>query len=359
MRRITRIALLAATILVGGLVAGTVISRASASASDPTVENPIIILGWMTIGGTLVAALAGSQNSPWTRQTKERQELDRLQDEFIQNVAHELRTPLSLVRGYVNLLTDEQLDKETRQRAAAITKSRVEELVKLVEAITTLHEVKPDNLNPQSVDLADLARIAVQMVQQKARRAGVKVLLHTPPDLSRIAGDPSHLLEALKQLLGNAIKFSPDGGTVTLRLSTERGRVRVEIADQGIGIPAGKLERIFDRFYQVDGSTTRRFGGLGLGLAIVKAVIEAHDGHIWASSAGDGQGSTFVFTVPTRAARRLTRPHPTFAKEGTFQIRKASRLQKNPRPRLAAVYALPGTTAAGKANWQPGPSLRI
>jgi len=313
----------------------------------------------MTIGGILVAALAGSQNSPWARQTKERQELDRLQDEFIQNVAHELRTPLSITRGYVEMLAEDQLDEETRQRATAITKSRVEELVELVEAITTLHNVKPDNLNLQSVDLAALARTAVQVIQQKAHRAGVKVLLHTPPDLSRIVGDPSHLLEALKQLLGNAIKFSPDGGTVTLRLSTERGRVRVEIADQGIGIPAGKLERIFDRFYQVDGSTTRRFGGTGVGLAVVKAVIEAHDGRIWASSAGDGQGSTFAFTVPTRAARRLTRHYPTFAKEGTCQIRKANRLQKNVRPQLAAVYALPGTTAAGKASWQPGPSLRI
>jgi signal transduction histidine kinase len=279
MRRITQIVLLAAAILVSGLMAGTIISRAD--------------------------VLVGSQNALQIGRTDERRELDRLQDEFIQNVAHELRTPLALVRGYVEMLAEEQLDEETRRHAASVARSNTEALVELVEAITTLHQVRPKQLNPQPVDLATLARTAAQMVQQKAHRAGVKVLLHIPPDLPRVTADSSRLIEALKQLLDNAIKFSPDGGTVTLDLSARRNNVRVEISDQGIGIPAGKLKRIFDRFYQVDGSTTRRFGGLGLGLAVVKAIVEAHNGRVWATSAGPDQGSTFAFTLPVQAAKTL------------------------------------------------------
>jgi len=307
MRRITQIVLLTATILVGGLVAGTIISRAD--GPNPTTERPTAMMGLMAVGGTLVVALVGSQDALWIGRTDERRELDRLKDEFIQNVAHELRTPLTLVRGYVEMLTEERLDEETRRRAAVVARARTEALVGLVEAITTLHEVKPGSLDPQPVDLVALARTAVQMVQQKAHRAGVRMLLYIPSDLPRITGDSSRLIEALNQLLDNAIKFSPGGGTVTLRLSAERDNVRVEIADQGIGIPAGELKPIFGRFYQVDGSTTRRFGGLGLGLAVVKAIVEAHNGRVWASSAGAGRGSTFVFTIPMRATRPLLIPY--------------------------------------------------
>jgi len=272
------------------------------------------MLEWMTVGGAFVVALVGSQNALRIGRTGERRELDRLQDEFIQNVAHELRTPLTMVRGYVEMLAEEQLDEETRRRAASVAKSNTEALVELVEAITTLHEVRPKQLNPQPVDLATLARTAAQMVQQKAHRAGVKVLLNIPSDLPRVTADSSRLIEALKQLLDNAIKFSPDGGTVTLDLSAKRNNVRVEISDQGIGILAGKLKRIFDRFYQVDGSTTRRFGGLGLGLAIVKAIVEAHNGRVWATSSGAGQGSTFAFTLPVQAAKPLPIPYPVLVR---------------------------------------------
>jgi signal transduction histidine kinase len=312
MWRSTQIALLIATVLVGGLVFGTTISRAD--VPNPTTKEPTAVMGLMAMGGALVVALVGSQNALRMRQTSRHWELDRLQDEFIQNVAHELRTPLTLVRGYVEMLAEERLDEETRRRAAAVARAKTEALVELVEAITTLHEVKLDDLDSQPVDLAALARTAAKMVQQKAHRAGVRMLLHIPSDLPRITGDSRHLIEALRQLLDNAIKFSPDGGTVTLRLSAGGDNVRVQIADQGIGIPAGKLKRIFDRFCQVDGSTTRRFGGLGLGLAIAKAIIEAHDGRVWASSAGAGRGSTFVFTVPMRATSPLPVPHSVLAR---------------------------------------------
>ncbi len=312
MRRSIQIALLIATVLVGGLVFGTTISRAD--VPNPTTKEPTAVMGLMATGGALVVALVGSQNALRMRQTSRHWELDRLQDEFIQNVAHELRTPLTMVRGYVEMLAEERLDEETRRHAAAVAQAKTKVLVELVEAITTLHEVKSDQLNLQPVDLAALARTTAQMVQQQAHRAGVRVLLHIPSDLPRVTADSSRLIEALKQLLDNAIKFSPNGGTVTLRLSVERNSVRVEIVDQGIGIPAGEMERIFDRFYQVDGSTTRRFGGTGVGLAIVRAIVEAHNGHVWATSAGSDQGSTFAFTLPALATRSLLIPYPVLAR---------------------------------------------
>lgn len=303
MRRIIRIALLATTIVVSGLVVGIVISRADVPSW--ATEISAAMLGLVGLGGSLVVALVGSQNVLRIGRTAERPDLDRLQGEFIQNVAHELRTPLTLVRGYVEMLAEEQLDEEERRHAVAIVRARTEVLVELVEAITTLYEVELGHLNLQLVDLGDLARIATQMIQQKAHRAGVRVLVRISPDVPYVTGDSSRLLKALKQLLDNAVKFSPNGGIVMLHLSVERDNVRVEVVDQGIGIPDGKLECVFDRFYQVDGSTTRRFGGIGLGLAIVKAIVEAHGGRVWASSAGPAQGSTFVFTVPVRASKYL------------------------------------------------------
>ena len=275
-------------------------------------EDPLAMLGLVAVGGALMVTLAGSQNVSRTgRITEHREpELERLKDEFIRNVAHELRTPLTLVRGYVEMLDEEQLDEETRRHAAAVARAKTEDLVGLVEAITTMHEVKPGKLDPRPVDLAALARTAAQMIQQKAQRAGVRITLHIPPDLPRVIGDPSYLLQALGQLLDNAIKFSPNGGTVNLRLSAERDSARVEITDQGVGIPSGELQRIFERFYQVDGSTTRRIGGMGLGLALVKAIVEAHKGRVRATSAGPDKGSTFIFTVPVQAPQHLLRLYP-------------------------------------------------
>lgn len=310
MRRIIQVVLLTVAILVSGLIAGAVMSRAKVLKSSS--EDPLAMLGLAAVGGALMVTLTGSQNISRTgRITEHREpELERLKDEFIRNVAHELRTPLTLVRGYVEMLDAEQLDEETRRHAAAIARARTEDLVGLVEAITTMHEVKPGKLDPRPVDLAALARIAVQTAQQKAQRAGVRITLHVPSDLPRVTGDSFYLLQALGQLLDNAIKFSPNGGTVNLRLSAKRNNVRVEITDQGIGIPSGELQRIFERFYQVDGSTTRRIGGMGLGLALVKAIVEAHQGRVRATSAGPDKGSTFVCTVPAQAPKHLMSLHP-------------------------------------------------
>ncbi len=128
-----------------------------------------------------------------------------------------------------------------------------------------------------------------------ANRVTLQAVL--PPGLPLVRADQDRILQVFDNLIGNAIKFSPDGGVITLQAQEAGDMVRVSVSDTGIGIPADRLERVFERFYQVDGSTTRKFGGAGLGLAIVKRIVEVHGGRIWVESQL-GCGSTFLFTLP-------------------------------------------------------------
>jgi len=118
----------------------------------------------------------------------------------------------------------------------------------------------------------------------------------------QVAGDRQMLTEALDNLLNNAVKFNSRGGQVKVRLGAEPEFVHIEIADTGVGIPPDKLPRVFERFYQVNGTTRRPFGGAGVGLALVRRIVVAHGGRVWAESAGPGQGSTFHIALPTVTA---------------------------------------------------------
>jgi signal transduction histidine kinase len=242
------------------------------------------------------------------RANRELRRLDDLKGQFIQNVAHELRTPLTLVRGYVELVAHGNLDRETEQEALKTALAHAETLVQLVEGITTLQDLSLEEFAIQPFHPRDLMTTALQLAAQKAIRAGVKFDAQCASDLPSLWGDFIWLSQAIYQLLDNAVKFSPNGCTVTLRISNEsEGQCfRIEVEDQGIGVPPEERERIFDLFYQADGSTTRRFGGTGLGLAIVQRVVQAHHGQVWVESpvqtrSGDqSRGSRFVVLLPQR-----------------------------------------------------------
>jgi two-component system phosphate regulon sensor histidine kinase PhoR len=128
-------------------------------------------------------------------------------------------------------------------------------------------------------------------------KAGLTLLEHLPDNLPPVAGDEGRLLQVFDNLLGNAIKFSPDGGQILVTVEDAGTMVRASVSDPGIGIPEDQQERIFERFYQVNGSAKRRFSGVGLGLAIVKRIVETHGGQVWVESE-HGKGSTFYFTIP-------------------------------------------------------------
>jgi len=230
---------------------------------------------------------------------EELQELDLLKTEFTQNISHELRTPLTFIKGYVELLRDDSLgDLSAKAREALdIVANKTDALIELVNSILSLQQVEASKLRVSMVRMDELARQAVRGAQATAQKVKVELCEEIAAHLPPIAGDAERLMQVLDNLLSNAIKFSPHGGKVCVRVRELDGNVQVDVQDSGIGIAREKLPLVFERFYQVDGSATRRFGGTGLGLAIVKRIVELHNGRVWAES-DPGKGSTFSFAIP-------------------------------------------------------------
>ena len=243
---------------------------------------------------------------------RELQESERLKTEFVQNMSHELRTPLTFVKAYVEILQASMLGplNDAQQESLQIVADWTDKLVVLVDGLVTIQQIERQEFEFAALDLAAIARDAVQSAQAKATQAGIEFELDIAPDLPTVWGDRAHLEQVFVNLIGNAIKFSPDGGAVTVRLaldrsaSSKREYVRCAVIDQGIGIAPDQQARIFGRFYQVDGSSTRRFGGTGLGLAIVKETVNAHNGTVSVQSE-PGLGSRFSFTVPVATDQHL------------------------------------------------------
>jgi signal transduction histidine kinase len=234
---------------------------------------------------------------------EQQRELDRLKNEFIQNVSHELRTPLAIVRGYAELLASGDLGQlqPEQQPPADIIARRARMLSNLMDDLTAILEVETQGAKQEPVDLAELVHALLADFQVAAKNAGLTLAAEVAPDLPLVSGDPNHLRRVLDNLFGNAFKFTPAGGSVTLCARREGPNVVLKVTDTGVGIPSDKLDRIFERFYQVDGSTTRRYGGVGLGLALVKEIVEAHGGHIVVESEA-GRGSVFTVTWPVLAS---------------------------------------------------------
>jgi signal transduction histidine kinase len=227
------------------------------------------------------------------------QALDRLKDELVQNVSHELRTPLTFVKGYIELLLDGEMGQinEQQRESLAIVADKTNAIARLVSDILFLQQIEHQSLQLSDLNLVEVVRRALQSNQPPATAAGITLQAMAPPHLPPVRADRDRVNQVLDNLIGNAIKFSPNGGSITVQLEEANDMVQVSVSDTGIGIPPDQTERIFERFYQVDGSATRQFGGAGLGLAIVKRIVEAHGGHIWAKSQVD-HGSTFLFTLP-------------------------------------------------------------
>ncbi|MFQ6099960.1 MAG: ATP-binding protein [Anaerolineae bacterium] len=230
------------------------------------------------------------------------EELDQLKDEFIQNVSHELRSPLALIRGYAEMLDSAELGElqPEQQKPVAVIARRARMLGDLVQNITFILEAEARHPTPEPVSLDELTQAAVEDFQVAARQAELTLHAEIAPHLPPVSGSPTYLRRVLDNLLGNAMKFTPAGGTVTVWLRQEGDQVALEVSDTGIGIEAGQLERIFERFYQVDGSAQRQYGGVGLGLALVKEIVEAYDGRVKVESQV-GEGSTFTVLLPVAA----------------------------------------------------------
>lgn len=234
-------------------------------------------------------------------------ELDRLKSDFMANVSHELRTPLTSVIGYSEMLIEGlagPINTEQREYLGTIME-RSESLLRLIEDILTFSRGEREQRGARvTVQIDALIDAALQAVRPQAKKRELVLELAIDPDLPSIEAYPDQIVQVLINLLGNAVKFTPEGGLIRVAAtatSLDGGPVvRLAISDTGIGIPADLHSQVFEPFFQVDGTSTREYGGTGLGLSIVKGFVEGHGGRITVDSA-EGVGTTFSVDLPAQA----------------------------------------------------------
>jgi signal transduction histidine kinase len=228
---------------------------------------------------------------------EELNELDQLKTDFIAVASHELRTPLSVIMGYVSFL-QEEANESTASQLDNVMGAAIH-LRDLIQAMLNLRYVDAGetNLKIQTVDFVELSREIVAAAQETAvaKQQTLSVKLPSAPLL--IKADRSVLEVAINNLMNNAIRFTSDGGNINIHLKKQGAEAWFSIKDTGIGIPEEKLERIFNRFYQLEPALVREHGGLGIGLSIAKDLVEMQNGRIWAESVED-EGSTFTIALP-------------------------------------------------------------
>ncbi|WP_086684657.1 PAS domain S-box protein [Nostoc sp. T09] len=230
----------------------------------------------------------------------DRREIERLKDEFVSVVSHELRTPLTSISGALDLLAGGvlQAEPEEAQRMLDIAASNTDRLVRLINDILDIERIESGKvqMTQELCDAGELMTQSLEIVEEMAEQAGVT--LSVSPLSVPIWADPDRIIQVFTNLLSNAIKFSPPGSTIWLSAEIPAAKqIRFQVKDQGRGIPAEKLESIFERFGQVDASDSRQKGGTGLGLAICRSILHHHDGQIWVESTFK-EGSSFFFTLP-------------------------------------------------------------
>jgi len=230
-------------------------------------------------------------------------EAERLKDEFVALVSHELRTPLTSIVGYLELLRHDDDGAEgpgaaQRARFLTVVDRNARRLLRLVGDLLFVAQVESGKLglHEGEVDLEAVARESIEAASPRARSGGVELALECEP-LPSLRGDRDRIAQALDNLISNAIKFTPDGGRVTVTLRREENRAVVEVADTGIGIAEADIQRLFQRFFRTQRATAAAIPGVGLGLTIAQAIVHGHDGRLSVRSR-DGDGTTFRIELP-------------------------------------------------------------
>jgi signal transduction histidine kinase len=222
---------------------------------------------------------------------------ETLRRNMVSDVAHELRTPLANIRGYLEALRDRVIES-----SPAVVESLYEEALLLNRLVDDLQDIALADagqlkLVRRPVALGTVVQQAVDVMQAEAAARKLTLSASVPADLPAVNADAERIGQVLRNLLANAIAYTPEGGTVSVMARTAGAEVEVSVKDTGIGIAPEELPYVFERFYRVDKSRARKTGGTGLGLAIVKQLVQAHGGRVWAEST-PGAGSTFAFTLP-------------------------------------------------------------
>ena len=227
--------------------------------------------------------------------------LERVRRDFVANVSHEFKTPLTAIQGFAETLLSGALDDKTnRKRFVEIIREHAWRLARLTDDLLKLSRIEAGRLELEfrPVRVQALVNGCVETARFKAETKGLRINVELPEGLPLVRADGAQLGEVLQNLLDNALQYTPRGGQIDVSASANGNSVTFTVTDTGIGIPESDLERIFERFYRVDAARSREAGGTGLGLAIARHIVDAHGGRIWVESAV-GQGSRFHFSVAT------------------------------------------------------------
>jgi signal transduction histidine kinase len=241
-------------------------------------------------------------------------ELSQMKANFVANISHELRTPLTHIKGYMELMVTDSLGPLTdeQRHALQVSQKASDRLENLLEDLImfSLASHGEMSVKQEPLDIRRMASLATKNASQKAEERGVDVQIAANEHMPLVQGDPEKIMWVLNQLLDNAVKFTPSGGRVVFSLKEENTNlIMVSITDTGIGIPANRLDEIFEPFHQLDASSTRKAGGTGLGLSLVRQIVEAH-GSLLDVNSIEGKGTTFKFPllVVAQAGKKKHRP---------------------------------------------------
>ncbi len=242
------------------------------------------------------------------RQYAESETLSRAKDEFLATSSHELRTPLTSILGWSELLVTGDLDAETEREAIDSIRQSAKAQSRLIDDMLDVSRLLTGKLelNSEMVDVAATLHLAIRAITPAAESNNIRVEKSFARHVSRVAGDTTRLQQIFGNILSNAVKFTPGGGSIRVRLSQTDSRVKVEVSDTGKGIGRDFLPRVFDSLSQEGGTSTRQHGGLGLGLSIVKQLVDMHGGTVRVESEGHGLGSTFTVSLPARGRTERT-----------------------------------------------------
>ncbi len=234
---------------------------------------------------------------------RQAQEVNRIKDEFLAVLSHELRSPLNPILGWTKLLRTRKLDQATTDRALEVIERNAQLQTQLIGDLLDVSRILRGKLSLDiaSISLVPVIEAAIETVQLAAEAKSIQIQTQLDPQVGFISGDAGRLQQVFWNLLSNAVKFTPEGGQVEVHLTQHYSTVQIQVRDTGKGIRPDFLPYVFDHFRQADSTTTRTFGGLGLGLAIVRNLVELHGGIVQVESAGEDQGATFTVRLPIAA----------------------------------------------------------